>query len=384
MAGARCRRRRRCLSFFTQERADYHLPALASLIAAARIQDELPEVRQGIRLAVERAMRSVAPDLRAQLSWQGVKLPSINLLSGCDLTGLDLRDTASWKTPGPDDATLDRADLTAAALQGASLRGASLRGTTLTYADLAGASLTKAHLNGASIEGVKVLNPELQGADLRDIALFWRGVPWDATRNWRDARFDPAVRKDLDQLYGPSAPAFKVLMLMWEIPPLVAGGTWTAMLRAHCWCAIFAGEASTSRSSVPWAQDQILPMPFEQRGADRVSSASRFRTAVFRPPHTPPPAPSWSPYSTGAPSAYGGGWSPYGGGAAPFWSTYTSYSGQSGAAPYGFGVRGSYGSYQTGASGRSAGSLAGSILFRLIGEFRRPAGRLRSPIIQPI
>jgi hypothetical protein len=211
---------------------------LIALIAAARSPDELPEVRQGIRIAFEQAVRAVPHDVLMQVSWQRVNLSSINLADH-DLRGLDLRD-AELENARLSGALLDGADLSAAKLQGVKLDGAGLTNANLTYADLAGASLSNARVGGASLDNVQVLNLDLHKADFRGIGSGWRSVPWDATRNWREAIFDADVRNELDTLYGPEAPALRVLMLMWETPPLIAGGTWTACITSCATCVAVA------------------------------------------------------------------------------------------------------------------------------------------------
>lgn len=350
------------LPFFSSDRADFHLQALAPLVAAARIKGDPPEVRQGIRLAIEQAIRSIKNEVLTQISWRWVHLPDVNL-SGLDLRGFDLRD-AVLENARLNNAKLDKADLRAAKLMGAQLQKADLAGADLAYADLAGASLAGATMRDANIDSIQVLNLDLEGTDFSGIGASWRGVPWDATANWRQAKFDGAVRAELEAKYGSEAPAIRVLMLMWEAPPLVAGGTWTA-----CYHLVrnLRRRGADVTVVVPWDRAELLPNPF---GVD---------VPIVALGITPPDAAgsiygagtqSWSPYGGGpAWSPYGGysvsgyaGWSGYGG-AAPFWSTYAR---QGGPSAYG----GIYSSY---AGGRSAGgaSLSGSILYRLIGEFRR-------------
>ena len=347
------------LPFFTADRADFHRQALAALIAAARIKEEEPGIRQGIRLAVERAVRVVAPEVLAELSWQGVRLPEVNLVNA-PLAGLDLRD-AVLENARLSGANLDGADLTAAGLQGARLDAAKLRNATLTYADLAGATLAGAVLSGATLSGTKVLNLDLADAALQGLGPGWRGVPWDATRNWRQAQFDESVRAELDRIYGPAAPRLRVLMLLWEIPPMVAGGTWTA-----CYHLVrnLRRRGADVTVVVPWARNTLIvdPPPF---GVD----VPIVTLDIEVPDDT---VAAWSPYSSGgmiaprARTAANSGWSPYGGGAG--WSSYPTYAG----GPYGSPYSGSYG----------AGPLAGSVLFRLIGAFSR---RLRQYVVdQPV
>jgi glycosyltransferase involved in cell wall biosynthesis len=334
------------LFLLRKEHEEFHLQALAALVAAARMADETPAVRQGIRLAVEQAMRVTALEVRRQLSWQDVKLPGVDL-TRCDLRGLDLRD-AALQDARLTDARLEGADLSAAKMQGAQLTNAKLDGAILSYADMAGASIAGASLNDARIDNVQVLNLELAGADLTGVA-FWRGVPWDATRDWREATFDPAVRTELDQIYGLAAPKLRVVLLMWEIPPLIAGGTWTA-----CFHLVrnLRRRGADVTVVVPWDQNAIADSPF---GGE---------VPVVALGITPPDAaegspygntPSWSPYGQMASS-----WSPYFSSAAS-WSPYARSS-----VPYG----GPYGSPYS-AYSRTAEGLAGSTLFRLIGEFTR-------------
>lgn len=356
------------LPFFAEDRADFHRQALAALVAAARIQEDDAAVRQGIRLAVERAMRSVDPGLLAEISWQGVRLPDVNLTK-TSLAGLDLRDSV-LENARLSGANLSNADLTAARLQGARLDGARLAGANLSYADLAGASLAKAVLTDADLSNAKVLDLDLDGADLRSIRFSWSSLPWDATRNWRQAQFDESVRTELERVYGPATPKLRVLMLMWEIPPMVAGGTWTA-----CYHLVrnLQRRGLDVTIAVPWTRTNLIlePPPFGvsvpiitldiEVPAEAVAGGawSPYGTAVPVPYTRPSPYSGWSPYGGSASSPYG--WSPYGGGGA-LWSGYASAGGSPYGAPY---------------SVYGAGSLSGSVLYRLINAFReRLAARI--------
>jgi glycosyltransferase involved in cell wall biosynthesis len=346
------------LPFFVPDRPDFHLQALAALIAAARFDNELPQVRQGIRLAIERALGVMTRETLTQISWQDVKLSSINL-AGRNLSGLDLRD-AFLENARLAGACLDNADLNNAKLQGAHLEGASLKNANLFHSDLAGATLENAHLNGANLEGIKVLNLELKGADFTKIGMGWRSVPWDAARNWREAIFDSDVRNELEARYGRVAPRLRVLMLMWEIPPMVAGGTWTA-----CYHLVrkLRQRGADVTVIVPWDETTILPLPF---GTE--IPVVPLGIAVPKEVGSVYGTPVWSPYARTARDSNFRGWSPYGGSGLPFWSTYAGRGGPSGRYDAPIGV---YGIYGSGSVGQSAASLSGSIFFRLIGEFRR-------------
>ncbi|SIO30474.1 Glycosyltransferase involved in cell wall bisynthesis [Rhodovulum sp. ES.010] len=335
------------LPFFAQDRADFHLQAFSSLIAASRIDDDNPAVRQGVRLAIERAVRSVSSEVLRDVSWQGVFLRGVDL-DRADLSGVDLRD-AVLENASFAGAEMAGADLTNAKLQGARFDGAALERATLTYADLAGASMAGARLGGADLTNVKVLNLDLDKAVLRDIGPGWRSVPWDATRNWRNAEFDPEVARELDGKYGSSLPRMRVAMLMWEIPPLVAGGTWTA-----CYHLVrnLRQRGADVTVIVPWTRAALAddPLPF---GVDVPIVPMEIALAPEDADRR-----GWSAYGGGWSPYGGGGWSPYGGGA-PFWSPYAQAGPRGlGGGPYG----GSYGPY-------GAASLSGSMLFRLMGAF---------------
>lgn len=333
------------LPFFTTDRAEFHLQAFSTLMAAIRSEsedreaeekkrgdDEPGEISKGLLLALEQALQTVAKPLLHQVSWRVLRLRGVNL-AGADLTGLDLRD-AVFRDAMLEGARLRGCDLTAAKLQGAKLAGADLGGANLTYADLAGANFAGADLTGARLENAAVLNLDLKGADLRGLEG-WRGVPWDATLNWREAQFDDDVRKELEERYGKAAPDVKVLMLMWEAPPFVAGGTWTA-----CYHLVrrLKRRGMDVTVVIPWDRDLVEDSPFD------------LDVPIVALGITPP---------SGGASVYGGapGWSPYG--------SAGIYGG-----PYGGGLYG--GVYGASAYGPYAGgTLAGSVLFRLIGEFSR-------------
>ena len=204
-------------------------------------------------------------------------------------------------------------------------------------------------------------------------------MPWDATKNWRSAQFDPPVRQELDGIYGAAAPAVRVLMLMWEIPPLVAGGTWTA-----CYHLVrnLRRRGADVTVVVPWDDGLVVPQPFgvevpivlmgitpPEAGPSDGATVTPYWSPYSRAPSPAAVTPYWSPYSRG-PSPGTGDWSAYPPGGVPFWSTYTN---RNAGGPYGAGAfAGVYGSsYARGVYAPRDGSISGSILFRLIGEFRR-------------
>lgn len=167
-----------------------------------------------------------------------------------------------------------------------------------------------------------------------------------------------------------------ILMPMWEIPPLVVGGVWTA-----CYNLVRRLRRSGVRVTVvvPWPRDRILPDPFGDGtpvAALGIVPPGEAPTTQSSYSHTPPQwsttsiGPSWSNYATPSVydfvSVYGMSphtWSSYGG-APPAWSNYGGYGGFAWSS-YGGRPGGPYSSYGEGTS------LTASPLFALIGEFRR-------------
>jgi glycosyltransferase involved in cell wall biosynthesis len=314
-------------SFLTPERSHQHLHALSALQAAVQremgpggYRDEL--VSRGLRFAAARAGRSLPPDMLRQMSWRWINLSRLDFAEA-SLAGVDLRDAVL------EDADLSGADLSGALLMGAKLRGAklqrsNLRGANLSSADLAGATLAGSDLREASLYGWQVRDLDLDQADLSGARLDANSVRWEQILNWRTATLDSPLRERLLRRYGPAPSGPRVLMLMWEIPPLVAGGTWTASyhlvrsLRRH---------GADVTVVVPWHGDTIASAaarPFD-------SEVDVVPLGMF-PPEAPASAyggPVWSPYGSGPQAGYP--WSPYASPYAPGsgspWSPYASAPG---------------------------------------------------------
>jgi len=301
------------------------LQALSALQAAAHREknasgydDEL--VTRGLAFAALQAAGNLTPDVLRQMSFRWVDLSRLDL-TGTHLVGVDLRDTKL------EDADLSGADLTGAKLNDASLRGAKLdgailRGAVLTDANLSGAKLTHADLSGAAVYPAEVRDLDLDGADLRGADID-RAMRWEETLNWRTATLDDALRRRLLDRYGPMPTGPTVLMLMWEIPPLVAGGTWTASYHLVRTLRRLGAKVVVV---VPWHGDVIAASaarPFDSEvdlvplGIVPPSDAqpSPYGTPAWSPyGYASPPMPYASPYSWGASalSPYGAaGFSPY-------------------------------------------------------------------------
>jgi glycosyltransferase involved in cell wall biosynthesis/predicted negative regulator of RcsB-dependent stress response len=359
--------------FLVADRGEFHRAALTALVAAARTEAH-PEVLHSIRIAIEQAMRAVRKEVLTQVSWQNVRANRVDL-AGLHLEGLDLRDV-ELRDAHLEGTWLSGAKLNAAQLQGARLDGAHLDGADLTYADLAGASLASADLRRAKFSRALVLDLDLSAAKLEGIDVEWETVPWEQSRNWRNAHFDPALKDKLVQRFGPAPSGPRILMLMWEIPPFVARGTWTA---CYHFARNLVHRGADLTIVVPWNDASILTAPFGSE-VKVVPMGIRLPQQLVSP-YTSGVAgrggqssfygqPPWSAYADPARSPYGtAAWSPY---AAPAWSPYSGLAARSygGPGPYG-GTYNPYASYAQLQSRRGAGaSMEGSTLLRLIDEFR--------------
>jgi WD40 repeat protein/glycosyltransferase involved in cell wall biosynthesis len=194
---------------------------------------------------------------------------------------------------------------------------------------------------------------------LRRLAI--PGEDGSSLRLW-DVRFRPRGGEA-----KPDARRPRILMLMWEIPPLVAAGVWTA-----CYHLVrnLRERGADVTVVAPWNRRSILPSPFgrEVRVVPLGITPPSYSVSTYGTP-----GPRWSPLSVGAAwSSYGGApaasrgqttaarprsWSSYGGAPAA-WSSY-------GGAPA------AWSSHGGGPYGSGGLSLSGSILFRLIRKFQQ-------------
>jgi glycosyltransferase involved in cell wall biosynthesis len=364
--------------FLVADRSEFHRPAVTALVAAARTEAN-PEVLHSIRIAIEQAMRVVRKDVLTQVSWQKMKADGVDL-AGLHLEGLDLRD-AELRDSHLEGVWLTGAKLNAAKMQGARLDGAHLEGADFTYADLAGASLANADLRRAKFSRALVRDLDLSKAMLQELDVDWETVPWEQSRNWRSANFEPDLKNKLVQRFGPAPSGPRILMLMWEIPPFVAGGTWTA---CYHFVRNLLHRGADLTIVVPWNDASILTAPFGSEvkvvpmgirlPRQLVSPYMPDDAAGFRQA-SPYGQPIWSAYGGQARSPYGAAaWSPY---APPPWSPYSGLAGSPGG---GFGsppwspYRGTFDPYANYAQIQSRDgartTMEGSVLLRLIDEFR--------------
>ena len=96
-----------------------------------------------------------------------LKLKAINVCQGCDLSGINLRDT-NLSGANLSDADLSGAYLRDTNLSGANLSDADLSGANLADTDLSGADLTNAHLSGANLRGAKYCKTKMPSGELND------------------------------------------------------------------------------------------------------------------------------------------------------------------------------------------------------------------------
>lgn len=212
--------------FLSKDKADFHERVAAALALAGRL-DGAGEaaIQRTLVPVIELALQQIPRAMR-KVSWQGVHLVGCDF-SRMDLSGYDFRN-AYLRSCVFRDATLDRARFDAADLIGADFTGAHLRDANLEYADLAKASLRQADLQGARLRNLKLLDLDLDGANMSAADFSEATVDWRLTRGWRQATYSAGIRERLLQRYGPEASGPRILLLLWEFPPQVLGGTWTA------------------------------------------------------------------------------------------------------------------------------------------------------------
>ena len=161
--------------YLTEDQSAHRLTALSALVATARFEEDA-EVIRSLRITAGRALGEMPSSVLRQVSWQGVKLPRIEV-QGADLSQLDFRDAVL------DDGTFVDCSFAGSQLQNAKLRGvdltrAGLRGANLAYSDLAGATLKDAKLQTAVLNNLLVQDVDLEGADSRaqaSIRRQWSG-----------------------------------------------------------------------------------------------------------------------------------------------------------------------------------------------------------------
>jgi len=349
--------------FFSPDKQEYHLRALSALATGARLETD-PEVLRALRLAMEQALANVDAKLFQEISWQGVNFSSADL-AGRHLEELDLRD-AVLEDADLSGATLAGAQLVNARLNGANLGSANLREADLTYADMAGTSLIAADLRSTVFNHTKVLRMDVRDADMTDAAFDPEELRWDLIDNWREAHLGEDLMAKLIARYGPGTSGPRVLMLLWEAPPLVAGGTWTAGYHLVRNLMRLGAQVTVA---VPWSEEVLSPLPF---GTD-VTLVS-----MGIDPPSGPAASDFSPYGS-RPSA--GQWPRS---QSQAWSPYSSLGAAPPHSPYG-GAR-SYGAYGWPGGGAAAGSpygrasanfvyQGGSGLLHLMEKYRRRVAR---------
>lgn len=356
--------------FFTRDKKEYHLRALSSLVAMARLeQDE--EVLNNIGIAAEQAVKQLDLTILQQVSWRNVVLKNVDF-SGQTLRGVDFRDAIL------EDADFSGCDLINSCfvnsrLNGACFDNANLQRADLTYADLAGTSFINADLSSAILEHTKVLRMNLRNANLKSCVFDSEKIPWPLIAGWREAQFNSGILDQLITVHGPAPSGKRIAMLMWEIPPLVAGGTWTA---AYHLVRNLQKRGVRLSIIVPWSEALILPNPF---GCD----VELIPLGITPPDLASSPygvvQPSWSPYSYAGLnvgpmySSYGYSNQSYSGYSSPYYGTpsYNPYSystSQQFYSPYGSNqFSGPYGRGQSTAKIPSRGTG----ILRVAEEFRR-------------
>lgn len=212
--------------FLSPDKEEFHDQVASALALAGRLDNEDDLViRRTLTPIIETAMK-VMPSAMKKVSWQGLYLSRCDF-SEQDLTGFDFRD-AILEQCDFHCAKLTNARFDAARLISTNFDEADLTGAKLEFADLANASFRNAKLNGADIRNIGLLGMDLQDATLTDAKFSPFSFDWRLAKNWRSATFDSGIKDKLLERFGPQVTGLRVLILLWEFPPNVLGGTWTA------------------------------------------------------------------------------------------------------------------------------------------------------------
>jgi glycogen(starch) synthase len=212
-------------SFLSRDRREHHERVAVALAIIGRTATEDVVVRT-LTPVVEHAFRTIDPAITRRVSWQGVRLYKPDLRN-CDLSRFDFRD-AQLEEADLRGANLAGARLDAARLMGARMDGADFTGASLEYVDMARATALNTCFRRANLRHLRLLNADFNGATLNEALLTPDRTDFRLSRNWRLASLDASVRLQLEGRYGPAVSGVRVLMLMWEFPPFVTGGGWTA------------------------------------------------------------------------------------------------------------------------------------------------------------
>jgi uncharacterized protein YjbI with pentapeptide repeats len=229
-------------TFLKHRYKEFHTALFGLLVANLKI-DRDRAVKSFLIQAFEQALRlqleKTDPDVRGELNLsradlRGVDLEGLDLtrfgaidladadLSHANLTGAILRRTRGYKVTLVS-TRLSRSDLEEARLNHARasdvrLHDVSLISATLKDADLRQGQFQRARLQSAHLERADLRGAHFEGANLND--TYFNGAALDRTalksilvaRNWRNAHFDDATRKLLDDLDGERTAAGKQVL----------------------------------------------------------------------------------------------------------------------------------------------------------------------------
>ncbi len=217
----------RLQDLLSEDKVEFHKRAVSTLALMARMHRQDEALQDTLVPVVEECVRKLPSEVVTSVSWQRTRLYRTNF-SGAVLTGMDFRD-AFLEEADFSRADLRRARFDAARLNGANFDYAVLDGAVLKHADLAGASFCNASLVGADIGDVMLLDADFSQADLRGTEKSWADLDITQAKNWRSAGIESKMRQDLIESYGMGPQKPRVLMIMWEMEPVVSGGGWTAV-----------------------------------------------------------------------------------------------------------------------------------------------------------
>ena len=177
---------------------------------------------------MEYAFKNISSDILRKYSWQGLYLNKADL-ANIDLSDLDFSNSKliNCNLSG---SNLTKTQMVRADLSGSVLENANLSGADLTNSNLTNVSLNGADLSETTLIKIKILKTDITGCDFNDVIVDWGRIDWKLTIGWEKAVIPPSILEEIQKDLGlkKEQNALHCLMLLWELPPFVTGGGWTA------------------------------------------------------------------------------------------------------------------------------------------------------------
>ncbi|MGQ8336286.1 glycosyltransferase [Sunxiuqinia sp. A32] len=229
--------------------SSFHDRVAIGLSIAGKRSDNNLLLKRTITSVFEVAVRDI-PNSMTSVNWQGMHLHRPNF-SNLDLSNFDFRDTEIYKGDFRNSILRDTR-FNAAKLIGNNFDSAIVKNTNFDYADLTDSSFCNVVLDEAILYNAKIKNINLFNSDLRKANYSRYSLNWKLVKNWRTAVFNEEDKEYLASNFYPDVSGSKILILMWEFPPKVEGGTWSAL---HNLIEELRNKGKDITVIIPWSVD---------------------------------------------------------------------------------------------------------------------------------